>query len=76
MPFFTYIIKSEEGFHYTGQSSNLSRRLEEHNENKSQYTKKGTNWKLIYWKEFETRSEAMKWEKWYEEIVDQRKYIV
>ena len=64
MPFCTYILISEEGYHYTGQTADLSLRLDRHRLKTTHYTKKGTNWRVIYWKEFETRSEAVKHEKW------------
>ena len=64
MAFYIYIIKSEEGFHYIGQTENFPRRLEEHNSHLSHSTKYGNNWQLIYSEEYSTRSEAMKREKW------------
>ena len=39
-------------------------RLERHHQKTTHYTKKGTNWKIVYTKEFDKRSEAMKYEKW------------
>ncbi len=35
-----YIIESKEGLHYTGMTTNLEKR--------SIWTKRGTDWKLIY----------------------------
>ena len=64
MPFYTYILISDEGYHYTGYTADLLLRLERHHLKTTHYTKKGTNWTLIYSEEFETRSEAMKPEKW------------
>ncbi len=61
--YFVYVIKSNEGYHYTGYTSDLQKRLKEHNDkNLSFWTKRGSNWKLIFTKEFETASEAMKYE--------------
>lgn len=63
--YFVYIIKSTESFRYTGMTEDLEKRLFEHNEKKlSFWTKRGTNWELIYKEEFETKSEALKREKW------------
>ena len=65
MKYFIYHIKSEEGYFYTGQTSNLKERLGQHNSGNSFYTKRGTNWKLIHSEEFGTRAEAMKREKYF-----------
>ncbi len=64
MPFHTYVLISDQGFHYTGSCADLNRRLENHRKKTTHFTKKGTNWRLIYSKEFATRSEAIKHEKW------------
>jgi len=41
------------------------RRLSEHNnKSKSFWTKRGSNWEVIYSEEFESRQEAMKRERW------------
>jgi len=34
---------------YTGGTNNLRKRLREHNEGRSNWTKKGTPWELIYY---------------------------
>ena len=63
--FTVYIIKSSEGNRYTGMTEDLEKRLDEHNNKTlSFWTKRGTNWKLIYKEKFNSRSEAMKREKW------------
>ncbi len=64
MPFFAYALQSEEGYHYTGHAENLDLRLVFHEFHTTHYTKKGKNWRVVYSKEFATRSEAMKHEKW------------
>jgi predicted GIY-YIG superfamily endonuclease len=60
MKYYVYVIKSAEGFLCKGMTDNLERRLEEHN-NKSLsfWTKRGTNWGLIYKEEFENKIEAL-----------------
>jgi putative endonuclease len=66
MKYYVYIIKSYEGFRYTGFTEDLDKRLIEHNEKiLSFWTKRGTNWKLIYKEEFENKVEALKREKWF-----------
>ncbi len=66
MKYYVYIVKSKEGFHYTGFTEDLEKRLIEHNEKDlSFWTKRGTNWKLIHTEEFENKTEALKREKWF-----------
>ena len=64
MPYFAYVLESKEGFHYTGSTEDLEKRLERHGLKTTHFTKKETSWRIIYSKEFPTRSEAMKYEKW------------
>jgi putative endonuclease len=46
-------------------TEDLERRIEEHNsKSKSFWTKRGSNWKIIYTKEFDTKNEALKYERW------------
>ncbi len=65
MIYIVYIIRSIEGYTYTGVTEDIGKRLEEHN-NKllSFWTKRGTDWKLIYSEEFQNKKEAYKREKW------------
>lgn len=59
-----YIIESErDGRYYTGQTDNLKDRIERHNKGRNLSTKAYIPWKLKWWKELETRSEAVKMEK-------------
>ena len=45
-------------------SSNLSLRLQSHNHFGKDWTAKYRPWKLIYIREFDTKKEAMQYEKW------------
>jgi len=75
MSYFTYILKSEyDGTYYYGCSKKLAERLKIHNSGKSRYTKGRRPWNLHYFEEFETRSEAMKREKFFKTI-DGYKYL-
>jgi putative endonuclease len=59
--FFVYIIESEESKrYYIGQTENLQERLKRHNEGKNLSTKAYIPWQLKWWKEFDSRSEAVK----------------
>ena len=63
--YYVYVIESKEGFIYKGMTDNLERRLVEHNNKAlSFWTKRGTDWKLIYNEEFDNKTEALKREKW------------
>ncbi|GAB1447073.1 GIY-YIG nuclease family protein [Bacteroidota bacterium] len=58
---FVYILFSEkQDVFYKGYTTNPEKRLEEHNQNKSRYTKGKSPWKLVFTKKFETKSEALK----------------
>jgi len=47
---YTYVLKSgTSGNFYTGYTHNLRKRLSEHNENMSGYTKKRGPYKLVYY---------------------------
>ena len=48
---------------YVGQTSDLSRRIVQHNLGKHRYTKRYVPWKILYTEKFKTRAEAMKREK-------------
>ena len=74
MSFYIYLIVSEEGYHYTGHTPDLQRRLAEHNSGLSHATKQGNNWRVVHTEEYATRGEAMKREKWLKSGVG-RKWI-
>ena len=62
--YITYILYSTKiNKFYTGQTSDLRRRLEEHNSGKTAFMAKGIPWKLLYSKEFDLRKDAIKLEK-------------
>ncbi|MCA6384981.1 MAG: GIY-YIG nuclease family protein [Cyclobacteriaceae bacterium] len=64
MPFSVYVIKSvTTGKLYTGQTQQLDKRLLQHNDGSSPYTKNRGPWVLIYEENFATRAEAMAREK-------------
>ncbi len=70
-----YIIESETiSKWYIGYSTNLDARLEDHNSNRSKWTRfKGQGpWQLIFKREFDTKSEALKFEKQLKKIKNKR----
>ena len=69
MPFYVYVLKNEKsGILYTGQTSDLKKRLARHNDKSrvaNRYTKKYEgNWVILYSEEYETRSEAVRRERY------------
>ncbi len=58
--YFVYIVECNDQTLYTGITSDLKRRIEEHNNSKlgAKYTKARRPVKLVYSKEFSDRSEA------------------
>jgi putative endonuclease len=60
--YFIYILQCADGTFYTGITTNLDRRIEEHNNSKlgAKYTKVRRPVKLVYSKQFKNRSEASK----------------
>ncbi len=63
--FFVYALKSlNRNYIYIGMTSELEVRIKRHNEGKNRTTKPYSPFVLIYTKEFETRIEARKHEKY------------
>ncbi len=67
--YFAYILKSlKDGTHYYGSTAKLNSRLKIHNSGKVKYTKAHKPWALHYYEEFQTRSEAVRREKFFKTI--------
>lgn len=62
--FIVYVIQSASGKRYTGHTSDLKHRLEEHNAGLCKSTKIDKEWLVLLAEELANRSEAMKREKW------------
>lgn len=63
--YFVYVLRSEkDGRLYKGFSSNLEKRIREHNSGKTKSTKGYLPWKLVYSEKVESRIEARKREKY------------
>jgi len=63
MSFTVYILYSSvKDRYYIGQTSFLERRLHEHNSGHTKSTKSGIPWNLMFQKEFDSRSEAVRYE--------------
>ena len=62
---FVYILKSINNLKfYVGSTTDLNRRIAEHNSGKTIYTKKYMPWKIIYTEEYSNLSDARKREKY------------
>ena len=61
--FYVYVLELQNGKKYIGQTNNLKRRLYEHANGLSPYTKKFKFKKLLYYEVFPARSEAIKRER-------------
>jgi len=65
MIYYVYLIESIEfSKFYTGITSNLDRRLLEHNSGKSKYTSKFKPYRLVWSKEYFDLQDARNHEKW------------
>lgn len=63
--FFVYVLRSlRDGSHYTGQTSDLARRVEQHNMGACGFTSRHFPYELIHYETFETRSEAIQRERY------------
>ncbi|KAA3614750.1 MAG: GIY-YIG nuclease family protein [Calditrichaeota bacterium] len=62
--YWTYVIySSRNDSFYIGHTNNLDDRIKRHNQNRNKYTSGKGPWELMFSKEFETRTEAMSFEK-------------
>jgi putative endonuclease len=68
MSFSVYILKNKAGFSYVGHTSDLDKRLFEHNSGKSLSTKNRRPWQLVYKEEYQTRSEAASRERHFKSV--------
>ena len=59
--FYTYIVRCADGSLYTGYTTDLKRRLEEHNEGRrgARYTRSRRPVELVYFEKFGTKHDAM-----------------
>ena len=75
MSFTVYILYSSvKDTYYIGQTQDLINRLNEHNAGESKSTKSGIPWKIVFHKEFNTRSAAMSFENHLKKMKS-RKYL-
>ncbi|HDO25777.1 MAG TPA: GIY-YIG nuclease family protein [Nitrospirae bacterium] len=69
MPYFVYVLKSlSSGRSYIGSTNNLQNRLLRHNNNESKATKGKGPWELLYHEQYQTRSDAVKRERFFKSV--------
>ncbi len=62
--YYAYILKSlKNNKYYIGYSSDVNRRLAEHNKGKSKYSSRYKPWAIYYFERFKREEDAMKREK-------------
>ncbi|PIX91190.1 MAG: hypothetical protein COZ28_00225, partial [Candidatus Moranbacteria bacterium CG_4_10_14_3_um_filter_44_15] len=61
--FYVYLIKNEKNEIYTGCTSDLRKRIAEHNKNRVAYTKHKGLWEIRYYEAFSCKYDAFKREK-------------
>ena len=57
--YYVYLLVSDDNRRYTGYTSDLKRRLKEHNAGKSNYTR-GRKWHLVYYEAYASKTDAMR----------------
>lgn len=74
MSYYTYILKCSDDTLYTGYTDDVNKRLATHNSGKgAKYTKARLPVTLVYFEEYETKSEAMKREAAIKKLTRQEK---
>ena len=79
MPYYVYMIKTISGKTnktYVGYTSNIQKRLINHNNNKGAKSTKGHKWKILYKKKFISKTKAMSYEYFLKKNKKLRKEII
>ena len=86
MKFIVYILQSEiDASFYIGHIYNLEKRLKEHNSGMTRYTAKKRPWKVVYKEIYNTKTEALKRERFlkkqrntdfYQSLIDSQKRLI
>ena len=72
--FFTYLLGCADGTYYTGWTNNLQKRVKTHNSGKGgKYTRARLPVQLLGYWQFQSQSEAMKFEYWLKQLPRQQK---
>jgi len=63
--YWVYVLQLDDGRRYVGHTNNLERRLREHQEGRSPFTRRHKPKQLLYYEKYDSRSDAMKREKFF-----------
>jgi len=71
-----YILVSADGArHYIGSTSDVAKRVEEHNSSRAHWTRRYQPWKLVYTEDFTTRGEAVRRERALKKLKGISRYV-
>ena len=78
MKWFLYVLQCSDGTYYTGVTTDMKRRLNEHNTSKrgAKYTKTRRPVKLVYLSGYESRSSAQKAEYKFKQLTRKQKEAI
>ena len=78
MKWFLYILQCADGTYYTGVTKDLSRRLDEHNSSNkgAKYTRTRRPVEIVFYSEYENRSQAQKAEHKFKKMTRKQKEAV
>jgi putative endonuclease len=62
-PYFVYVLRNPEGRLYIGFTTDLNKRLHQHQEGEGGWTRRRGPWELVHYETFTDRSEAMRRER-------------
>ena len=69
-----YVVECRDGSYYAGYTNNLYVRIRKHNEGKgAKYTRGRTPVKLIYFRRYETKREALQAEYYFKQLSRRKK---
>lgn len=69
---YVYVLRNNQGLFYTGSTSDLKKRIKQHNEGKSAYTSKHGPYELIYYEACLEKLDAFAREKYLKSGVGKR----
>jgi len=74
--YYVYLLVNENNEKYIGYTSDLKRRVREHQEGRSKYTsQRGSVWRLVYYEAYPSKKIALKRERVLKRNGSMRKYL-